>query len=395
MEKKMRIFRILFLAVSASIIGIGIIAPFIPLYAESLGATGIWLGIIFSGFSISRGIFTPIIGKISDRIGRKIFISIGLFTYTILSIGYILAKNEYSLTLIRFLHGFAAAMVVPIAMAYIGEISPRGMEGKYLGTFNISFFLGLGAGPLIGGFLMEWYGMSFAFYAMGGFAAFSLLLILFLLPEKQKNAPNNKEENSVSFRKILQNNTMLGVLSFRAVNAIGMSAIFAFLPIFANSIGLTVSQIGLILSLSILLIALLQRPFGKFADKYSKIYLIIIGSIIGSVPLLLIPITHNFVQLLISILVIGFGSAVSMPSATALITELGRDSGMGKAMGLFNSAMSIGWATGPLMSGILLDLFGLRSIFYFGGIIGIIGTGVFYLFIYTKRNKPLNKVSFT
>jgi len=65
---------ILALSVFSSMLGIGIIAPLLPLYAENMGATGIWVGIIFAGFSISRVIFLPVIGRLSDRSGRKLFI---------------------------------------------------------------------------------------------------------------------------------------------------------------------------------------------------------------------------------------------------------------------------------------------------------------------------------
>jgi len=67
-------FPILALSVFSSMLGVGIISPLLPLYAENLGATGIWLGIIFSSFSISRTVFMPIIGRLSDRRGRKIFL---------------------------------------------------------------------------------------------------------------------------------------------------------------------------------------------------------------------------------------------------------------------------------------------------------------------------------
>ena len=69
---KRRVFVILFFSIFSSMLGIGIIAPLLPIYAESFGASGLWIGIIFSGFSISRSIFMPIVGRWSDKRGRKI-----------------------------------------------------------------------------------------------------------------------------------------------------------------------------------------------------------------------------------------------------------------------------------------------------------------------------------
>ena len=77
MEKK--IFRVLFISLFATMLGLGIVSPLMPIFAENLGASGIWLGLIFSSFSLARGIFMPIIGRISDKTGRKKFIIVGYF----------------------------------------------------------------------------------------------------------------------------------------------------------------------------------------------------------------------------------------------------------------------------------------------------------------------------
>ena len=136
-------------------LGIGIIAPLLPIYADNLGATGIWIGIVFAGFSISRAIIMPFIGKLSDQHGRKRFICIGLLLYAITSLGFIWADSVYQLVLVRFLQGAVAAMIVPIAQAYMGDLAPEGEEGKWMGYFNAVFFTGFGLGPLMGGALSE------------------------------------------------------------------------------------------------------------------------------------------------------------------------------------------------------------------------------------------------
>ncbi|MFQ6115318.1 MAG: MFS transporter [bacterium] len=376
-----RIFRVLFFCVFAAMLGLGIIAPIMPIYAENLGATGIGLGLIFAGFSLSRGVLMPIIGKMSDRRGRKIFISAGLLIYALVSLGYIGANSVADLVWVRLVHGMGSAMVIPISMAYVGEISPKGKEGIYLGTFNIALFLGMGAGPLLGGFLTDYLGMSSTFYAMFALTALSLILILIFLPEKQDQNDGLEKKRFFSFRQILQNKIMQGIFLFRVVNALGRGAIMSFLPIFANSIKLSSSQIGIILSINVFLMSLLQRQFGKFADKYDKYYLIITGSLMAAIALFFIPRTHTFWELLMTAILMGIGGAIAMPSATALITSLGKGYGMGATMGLFNMAMSIGMTLGPLISGMLMHLIGVKSVFYFGSCILGIGMGMFYWFV--------------
>ena len=84
-----RIFFVIFLTVFVAMLGVGIIAPTMPLYADHLGANGLWLGIIYASFSLSRLVFMPMAGRFSDLKGRKLFLAIGLAIYAVVSLGYI------------------------------------------------------------------------------------------------------------------------------------------------------------------------------------------------------------------------------------------------------------------------------------------------------------------
>lgn len=373
---KRRIFNVLFVSVFAAMLGLGIVAPLMPSYAESLGATGIWLGIIFAGFPLSRGIFMPIIGRISDRRGKRRFILAGLFVYTIISLAYIKADSVYILTLIRMIHGFASAMVIPIAMAYIGEISPKGREGSYMGSFSVSLFLGMGFGPFTGGFLKDTFGIVSAFCAMSILSAVSFVVCLLFLPEL-----NIKKTDKSSFKVVIKNDILKALMVFRGINSLGIAAVMSFLPLFASEIRLTSSQIGAILTINVLLNALLQRPFGIIADRYNKFAMIIAGSMIAAASLFLIPFAKNFVELLMIASMMGFGGALSIPASAAMAVTVGRELGQGSVMGAFNTAMSVGMITAPLISGVIMDTFGLREAFYVTGIISFAGAFIFYLMI--------------
>ncbi len=383
-----RIFIILFIAIFAAMLGLGIIGPLMPIYAKNLGATGIWLGVIFSGFSLSRAIFMPIIGRISDRKGRKKFIVVGLFCYSVISLLYIQASNVWALSAIRFLHGFASAMVIPIVMAYIGESSRKGHEGKRMGIFNIAFFLGMGSGPLLGGLIHDKLGFNAVFHTMTALTAFAFLLTLIFLPDVNINIEreNHGKKHTMSIKKIFSTNIFKGLLIYRFINAMGRGGVLSFFPVLAAYLNISPSKIGLILTTNIFLMALLQGIFGYLADKWNKFYMVIIGSIIGSLALILISLVKNFWSFLLLALVMGLGGAISMPAATAINVRIGRRYGMGSSMGLFNTAMSIGMIIAPIISGLVMDYFGLKYIFYVSGGISLIGTFIFsyYLLIGQK-----------
>jgi len=375
-----RIFNVLFISAFAAMLGLGIIAPLMPIYAKSLGATGIWLGIIFSGFSFSRAIFMPIAGKLSDKTGRKVFITSGLLLYSLISLLYPMAGKAYHLTVIRFIHGFASAMVIPVAMAYIGEIAEKGREGRYMGTFNMALLLGMGAGPFLGGFLNDSFGIASVFYAMAGLTAIAFLVSLVFLPEVRFSEAA-RMANPVPLNQIVRNNVMRGLLLYNVISAMGRGGIMAFLPIFASGIDINPARVGIIISFHVFLMALLQRPAGRLADRYSKLLLVLLGSSLAAIALLVTPIARNFWQLFVIALVMGLGGATGMPSVAAITVEVGKKLGMGVSMGLFNTATSVGMIAAPLISGVVMDAVGIKSVFVVAGVISLFGTLIFCYYL--------------
>jgi DHA1 family multidrug resistance protein-like MFS transporter len=335
------------------------------------------VGIIFSGFLLARLILMPFVGRLSDKKGRKSFIMAGLFFYALLSLGYVWADRVGELAFVRMLHGLAAALVLPIAIAYIGDITPQGREGVSMGSFNIALFLGFGFGPLMGGILKDYLSMNSAFLAMGGLAFVALVLVLKFLPNISVRERRFKGKE-VSFRLMFESKVLKGLLIFRLVNALGRGSIICFLPLFAaNTLKLSGSQIGVVISILVLSIALLQTPFGILADRFNRRNMVVLGSIIGSLCLLWIPVTRSFLELILVGSLMGASGAIAIPAAAALMVGEGSSYGMGSTMALFNMAMDLGQLLGMIVGGLIFDYLGLSYIFYFGCVMGFIGTGIF------------------
>ncbi len=374
-----KVFPILALSIFSSLLGAGIIVPFLPIYAEELGATGIWLGIITAGFFASNAIVTPIFGRLSDRRGRKVFISVGLLCYTIVSFGFIWANTVPQLALIRFLQGIAGGMILPIAQAYVGDITPEGEEGTWMGYFNAAFFTGFGIGPLMGGMLTEHYGMTVAFSAMGGLNLLAFLVVTIFLPEIRERKMVSSPPPS--FIKIGRSAMVKGLLSYRLSFALGRGAFVTFLPIFAGIyIGLNPALIGVLLAVNILLMSLLQVYSGNIADRFNRRALIVAGSLLNLAYLALVPLTDSFWQLLAICILGGLGGAISLPAASALTVEEGRKFGMGSTIAIFSMAFSIGMTIGPLLAGMIADFADINSVFYFAAAMGLTGTSLFIWF---------------
>lgn len=377
MDAHRRLFTILFVSVFAAMLGLGIVAPLLPIYAENMGATGIWMGVIFSSFAFSRAVFMPIVGSLSDRHGRKPFIVSGLLAYTVLSLGYILASDIPTLTVVRFLHGAASAMVVPIAMAYVGDMAKSGHEGGLMGRFQVSLFLGMGSGPFLGGVLNDTFGFSSAFITMAALTGIALLIILIFLPKGQGGAAPPTGAKGAPLSSLVRTPAVVGVIAFTLFNAAGRGGLMVFLPLYAPDVGLSPSETGVLLTVNIFLIALLQAPFGDLADRMSQTLLILLGSAVSSAALIALPHAGSFMLLLGFTAVIGFGSAIQQPSIMAMTVIAGKEHGMGSAMGIYNMAMSAGMILAPLLGGVIMDLLSIEWVFYVGGVIGIAGTVLF------------------
>ncbi|MFB0558035.1 MAG: MFS transporter [Candidatus Bathyarchaeia archaeon] len=372
-------FRVLLLCVFIAMIGLGIISPIIPNYASSMGATGLMIGLIYSSFSLSRAVLQAPMGRLSDSVSKKKIIIVGLTAYTVTSILYTRASSPEMLIYVRLFHGVGSAMVMPVAMAYAMELTPKGKEGRYMGYLNTAIFAGYGAGPMLGGFLYENYSANMAFNAMSVMVFLSLVVTAALVPDEMRLGLH-RGRVEISLRSILANKKLSGTFVYRMVNALGRGTIMGFLPLFAVQVlGISGTLVGLILSFGIFANALLQTPMGALADRYNKNLLLIAGGLVSSLGYFYMIHAGNSVELFLSRLVISAGGALSIPALTAIVAEEGKMLGSGSTVGIYNTAMSLGQIVGPVFTGFLLDRYGMGAVFNFTGLIGFVSVAAFYL----------------
>lgn len=368
-----RVFSTLNIAVFTSMLGIGIVIPFMPIYARTLGASGITIGLFFASFPLAQMVFMPLIGRLSDRHGRKTFITAGLAASSLLSVWYVYAPNMLSLTLGRFLQGTAVALTLPIATAYVGDIAPPEKRGTLMGIFNLSITSSIGLGPLAGGWLSDQYGMETSFYWMGALNALACGLVLVLLPASP--AADATASRRASYRQLLARPRVKGLALYRVVNTIQMGLWFSFLPLLGTEVlQLNHTMIGWAIACYMLVSSLVQVPFGRMADRFSKRLLIIASGLVGSCVFAFIFFAWTFWHLMLIAAVTGAMGAMAMPALNALAAEEGQDGNMGAVMGMLNMAMSVGMMLGPVLGGLALDISGLRPLFLFGAVAGLLGT---------------------
>jgi len=367
-------FASLFVATAVALVGIGIIAPILPLYAKTFSASGFELGVAFAAFPLSRAFVGPWIGKLSDRIGRRRLILFGLGAFTILSLLYTVVTSLWQLGALRFVQGAASMMVTPIAQAYVGDITEGRRAGLMMNVFYSAMFLGVSLGPLIGGWVGETWSHQAAFVAMGILSVAALVMVAVWVPADHGARRSVRQERRppARLRDLMRLDPVKGIMLYFASRGFWRQGMNSFYPLYAATVlGFGEASIGNVLSAYFFGGALLQIPFGYVADRLPRLPQIVIGSLGAPLLLIVIPFVRTLPAVMIVMFAVGALSALSRASILAIRTDLGKEHGMGALAGLHGSAFSTGQVIGPPVSGLVADAFGLFWVFSLWNVVGV------------------------
>ncbi len=374
---------ILGMSVFVAMCGVGIIVPFLPLYARDLGASGALMGLIFSSFSLSRGLVVPLSGSLSDRWGRKPFIILGLGGYALTALLFIWTTTPTGLVLDRLLQGVFAALVLPIAMALVADATPPGMEGRIFGGFNMFFLMGFGVGPLIGGAVYEYLGLEANFWLMAGLSLAALAAVALFVKEPPAAQRSSGKAGFGQMLALAKDRPFAAALVARFGAAVGMSSFIAFMPLIATDHGLGNLQVGACLTANVVVMTLLQKPFGRLADRTSRLALAVCGQVASGIMKILIPQGSDFFWLMLLSMGEGVFAGMALPALTALAISRGKElgQGMGLTTGAFTMALSLGVFLGPVSGGWAADLSGNHNaaLWLGGGITILAGLAMWVL----------------
>jgi MFS family permease len=369
---------ILSLAVFSTMVGNSMVVPFLPLYVRQFGVSEFGAGLLFSVHAATRTLILPFIGRLSDRWERKRFLLVGILCYTLASVAYIPAGSLLSFILIMVVHGTATAVVHPVAMAYVGDLAPKGQEGTYSGYINTALLGGIAGGPLLGGAIKDFFSMQTNFLAMGGLSLFALLLMAAFLP-RVEGGKTQGHSTTASLWSLFACRPIVGVACFRLGYALTNALTWVFLPLLATHLlPLSTIQVGLLISANVMVSTFLQAPCGRLADRMNKAHLIGIGGLASALVLMAFPWATGFWQLLILNVLVGAAYGVAFPSHVALAMENARGYGMGTVMSFLMLAHGVGMMIGPILFGVLASHFSLGSAFWGGGIISALLTAACY-----------------
>ena len=354
----------LYFAVFVAVLGFSLVAPIFPHYAMDLGASYALLGFIVSIYGAAQLITQIPIGRLSDRVGRKKILLLGLITFTFMPLLYIYASDAYFLLLIRALGGVGASAVWPLAMALIvDQTGPEG-RGAALGFYNASFYSALAFGPLFGGGLYDLFGIQapFIFWALLGVASVIIVYLRVQEPEKKRVSIGDLPQRT---RERLVNpgyqTTFMACCSVVLWVGIVGGFNYTMLPGYAAGLGLSATDVGMIYLVYGGSTALSNIYFGHQADRGRRKILIFAGCLAGAIAFAFLPHASNLVQVAILFAALGSGLGVGNPAAAALIADTTCTSRRGEIFGIFNTSRMAGVVIGPLVAGLTADAYGVNG----------------------------------
>lgn len=350
-----------------AMVGVSIIVPFLPLFAQSLGASGVVMGFIFSVFSLVRSITMPVVGPLSDRHGRKPFIWTGLLGYSATALLLLTVSSPLGLIMNRAFQGLFGAMVLPVSLALVADVIPKGREGRVMGFFNMALLLGFGLGPPLGGFVYDHLGLDANFYLQAGLSFLSLLAVLVWVREPPALKRSHRGRG-LDF-SLLADRDFLGIFLARFGAAAAMGCFMAFVPLLFQRYTLSNSAVGLFFGVNVLVMVAMQIPSGRLADRLPRVPLAFVGVFGSGVCKFLLPWAGGLPGLLVLSVSEGFFAGLALPALTALAVSRGRalGHGMGRVMADFTMAMSLGILVGPVLGGWLVDVSGVAASFWLAG----------------------------
>jgi DHA1 family multidrug resistance protein-like MFS transporter len=343
-------------------LGFGVVIPIIPFYMESFGAGGTELGLLVASYAVMRLIFGPVWGTLSDRIGRKPILMIGVLGYAITMIWFGLATQLWMLFAARILSGILSSATSPTTMAYISDSTSENERSRGMGILGTAVGLGTIFGPLLGGLLAE-NSLAVPFFIAGGMSLLSLGLIAIFLPEslpKEARRSPAEAESRPDLRAWIQMlRGPLGILFFMGfLMTYALTVFYGIFGLYAlEKYGYGPDEVGVVFMVVGLISALAQGVLtGPLTKRWGEARVIKATLLTTAFGFILMSQADQQWAIFASIGFFVLATSLMTPAVTALQSKQ-VEQDQGAVMGLSNAVMSLGRIAGPLWGGVALDIY--------------------------------------
>ncbi|MFB6211037.1 MAG: MFS transporter [Halobacteriales archaeon] len=376
--------------------------PFFP--ATFLGlpvTTELQVGILFSVFGITRSILQVPFGRLSDYLGvRRAFLEAGMLLSAFSLYMYSQAGTVTVLLGVRMLQGVALSISTPAMFAIVEAVTVSDTRGGSMGFFSTMRTLGWGMGPIVGGVLTDLFGMIVAFTLGAGLTGISAVMIHFTVPEPSPESVDDAEEPADEEPEIVPNGgairsepsvlwifssrdqatTLLGLGLALVTMMMGFSAMVAMENPILERIGGTKAGFGIVFAIATLTRLVVQFPVGIASDNYGRKRFIVLGLLLSAPLTGLMGFAHTLIEFTALRGLLGVSLAGVIAPAYALAADVVDEHRSGEQMGVVTTAFSVGFAFGPILSG-LVAFMGFAVPFLLAAAMTVVGAVIVWMMV--------------
>ncbi len=367
---------VIFLTVFIDLVGFGIVIPILPYYAQSFGAQGLGFGWLVGAFSGMQFVATALLGRLSDRVGRRPII---LTTTLINAAGYVLfafAPSYSVLFIARVISGFAGGNI-SAAQAYVADVTTSADRSKGMGLIGAAFGIGFVVGPFIGGFAGHYGGHAAPGLVAAGLSLLNFVSAFLILPESLKQEHRTARE-LWPFGHMAQ---AFADRRLRPLMLVWGLAPFAFagytvaLPLWASAtFGWRERELGVFFGVVGITAAIVQGGLFRVLTRLVGDRALLAAGMFGMVlGIAVVPFLATTRSLYAWTVLLAFSNSIMSPAATGLVSTLAAATEQGTILGAAQSLAALGRLTGPLALGGIYDRFAPAAAFLTAGAVMLLG----------------------
>lgn len=345
-------------------LGMSLIFPVMPFIKNEYHFSAFDMGVMSSLFAFVQFIASPVVGRISDKTGRKPMLVWGLLVFSLAEFVFAAASHLWLFDLSRAVDGLSAAMFVPTSMALAADLTSVKDRAKVIGWLSAAFSGGLILGPGLGGILAN-ISYKFPFWVAGILGLVSTFVAMVLLPrdddERFKSTTDNPEnellEGGWAQVKKLMTPVMITLFLMIFIMAFGLAGFESIYSLYVNEVhNFDLQTIALVLTLNGIISLVLQVfLFDRMVQWWGEVRVIRYCFFASAIGTVFVIYDHSHWQLIVATLVVFEAFDMLRPAITTLLTKMSKDN-QGLLNGVNMSLTSVGNIIGPLISGALLDI---------------------------------------
>jgi multidrug resistance protein len=385
-QKKTPLF-LIFITVFIDLLGFGILIPILPTFSTKvLHLNESQIGITIALYSLVQLFFNPVMGKMSDKFGRKPLIIISLFLN---AVGYIIFafSTSFPLLLLSRIVGGIGGSSIGVAQAYIADVTDKENRSKGMGLIGAAFGLGFVFGPMLGGLLAN-LGYWVTGFASAAFSISAFIVCIFLLPESHHNRTRETKLGKMildldALKNIFKKPDLAVLILIYFLITFSMANIYGTFSLLGYKVfHFSDAQNGYMFGAMGIVSAGVQGGLLRFLAKRLKDdYLILIGAFFMSAGLALMPYGGNFTGLMLFTGIMSVGGGILQPTVLSLVSRFAPENEQGVILGINQSFSAFARVLGPLWGGFVFEYLGPQFPFLTGAlcIFIILLTGIIYI----------------